>query len=708
MNRKHIHLARLIRSIIFVAPVFFMGCDDAFEKNHSYIPSHYYLSPSKVELCFNSEAQTLKTEITSKGVEWALHDNATWLTIIPTSGKETTQVSFSTEQHLSGDTARISLITLESTSPKWQYSRTLVASQSAATPYLIPHTKDCSLSGKANTTDIEISSNSKWTVTYHNDWLKAEKISERFLSIFVDENPTNDYRTETIILSNKSGNRTINITQYPSNVSASQTTIQSEKDATLYTLMIESDIDWNATSSEDWIQVSPSEGESGISELEIFITENNTINERQGYVYIYTEEHQKVQIKIIQKGLFLNTEETSLSFTSDSDAQQISIQSNTKWIISDAPEWISLSETAGEGMQTITATSSVNNSTTSRSGQITIKHREVDLSHSIHITQSGKSFNIEQTTLQFGVKASTQPIKIISELPWKSITSAEWISTDLTNGDGDTTVLVSVTETQSYDERFGTIEYSVVDKDITVNVHQLAKYFTITNKALNFSSKGGTAKLSFSSNESWKIQQEDCSDWVSLSDTMGEGNGNITISVADNPSVKERQGSLIINTSVGQSIKIHIKQAARYLKTDIKSLSYFAKGGTDVITIDTDGEYDIASSVDWIAIKKTGEFCWNITIPHNEIALIREGVLSIQLTDLKDGELIVTIPVKQTYEGDIFLDRAFEKDINWNVTNDKGLIINIKSYSTDNTWDSKNKDTIDINKSDYTNEQNWN
>lgn len=721
----------LIGLSIWIALVCCIGCSDEYEKNQSYYPllSHYYLNPLIVDFNFDSNAQTTNTQIISEGVDWTLNNAASWLTISPTNGKETSLVTISAEQHLSGDTTRMSIITLESITPEWEYSRAFTVSQSAATPFLIPEIKDCSFSGTASTMDIGISSNSVWSITSNSNWMKAHKVSESLLKISVDDNPTNDYRTETIILSNKSGKHAINITQYPANVSASQTTIQTEKDAALFTLMIDSEIDWNATSSVDWIQLSPSEGEAGISELEISLTENSTINERQGYVYIYTGNHQKIQIKIIQRGLFLNVEETSISFTSDSETQEILIQSNTEWIISDYPDWLSLSETEGEGAQTITATPSVNNSTMSRSGKIIIKHREVALSHSIHIIQSGKTFNIEQTTLQFGVKASTQPIKIISELPWQSTISTDWISTDLTSGDGDATVQVSVTETQSYDERFGTIEYSVVDKDITVNVHQLAKYFTITNKAFNFSSKGGTAKLSFSSNESWKIQKEDSIDWVSLSDTIGEGNGNITITVADNPSVKERQGSLLINTSVGQAIKINLKQAARYLRADVKSLSYFAKGGTDAITISSDGEYKIETSADWIDIKMINDSRWNVSIPYNETAIIREGTITIQLTDLEEGELVVTIPVKQTYEGGIYIDRAFEEEINWDVTNENGFAISIKSYNMDSTWDSKHKDSIvimkseytadgkydsedkdttDVNKSDYSNEKDWN
>ena len=704
MDDKGYDMSKLFRCIVLIALSMCISCNDEYNSSNAYTPllSIHYLKPSNCNFNFESNESSMPLSLICEGVEWKINNNAKWLNVSPNSGNTTTDVTISAEQHLSGDTSRVSILSLESTTPEWEYSRVLTVSQSAATPFLIPEVKDCSFSGAASTMDIGISSNSVWIVNYNSDWMKAHKVSESLLNISVDDNPTNDYRTETIILSNKSGKHTINITQYPANVSASQTTIQTEKDAALFTLMIDSEIDWNATSSVDWIQLSPSEGEAGISELEISLTENNTINERQGYVYIYTGNHQKVQIKIIQRGLFLNVEETSLSFTSDSEAQEISIQSNTEWIISDYPDWLSLSETEGEGAQIITATPSENNSTMSRSGQITIQHREVALSHSVHITQSGKPFNIEQTTLHFGVKASTQPIEIISELPWQSTISNDWISTDITSGNGNATVQVSVTETQSYDERFGTIEYSVVDKDITINVHQLAKYFTITNRAFNFSSKGGTAKLSFSSNESWKIQKADCNDWVSLSDTIGEGNGNITITVADNPSVKERQGSLIINTGVGQAIKINIKQAARYLRADVKSLSYFAKGGTDAITISSDGEYKIETSADWIDIKMINDSRWNVSIPYNEAAIIREGTITIQLTDLEEGELVVTIPVKQTYEGGIYIDRAFEEEINWDVTNENGFAISIKSYNMDSTWDSKEKDSIVIMKSEYT------
>lgn len=303
-------------------------------------------------------------------------------------------------------------------------------------------------------------------------------------------------------------------------------------------------------------------------------------------------------------------------------------------------------------------------------------------------------------TLEFGVKASSQPLNIISELPWQSTISDEWISTDIAQGNGNETVNVSVTETQSYEERFGTIDYHVVDKNISVNIHQLAKYFTITDNSFRFDSKGGITNLTFSANEAWSIEVADSVEWVALSQTSGEGNGKVKITVADNPSMKGRETTLSIKTSVGQTIDIVVKQDARYLRTDAKSFSYFAFGGENTFIIDTDGTYKVESSEEWITLQKQSSTTWNVCVAKNTEAIVRQGAVTIQLTDLAEGEKIISIPITQTYEGGIYIDRAFEEEIKWDVTTGDSLSISIQSFTTDSCWNSA-EDIIVISKKEY-------
>jgi hypothetical protein len=258
-----------------------------------------------------------------------------------------------------------------------------------------------------------------------------------------------------------------------------------------------------------------------------------------------------------------------------------------------------------------------------------------------------------------------------------------------------------VTETQSYDERFGNIKYSVSDKEIVVDVHQLAKYFTITDSVFNYSSKGGSTNLSFFSNEAWSIQKENKAEWIIVSDTLGKGDGNVTITIVDNLTLNDRKENLLLKTSVGQIIKIAVTQDARYLRTDTKSLSYFATGGKDIVKIETDAVYKIESSDAWIEIEELSNDSWEISVPKNTEPVIRQGKITMQVTDLKEGELIIEIPVIQTYEGGIYIDKSFETEIGWDVTSGDSLSIKITSFSASSNWDSQNKNTVIINKGGY-------
>lgn len=707
MRNIEYNILGLLKCMALLAFTICVGCNDEYNPSNGNSPSvsFHYLKPSSTSFTFGSDEPTKSLQITSEGVEWAIQHSASWLTVSPSSGSTTTNVKLSAEQHLSGDTSRMAIMNLASTLTDWEYDRAISVSQSAATPYLTPSVNSQTFSGTASSIEIDISSNSVWAVVCNYDWLRATKLSERTLQVSVDENPTNDFRSGTILLSNKSGEKRVEVTQYASGVSVSQTSIQTEKDAALFTLTIESEIGWTANSSADWIQVSPAKGDAGTSNIEISTTENNMIDLRKGYVYIYTDTYQKAQIAIIQKGLYLEVTQESLTFTSDTESQQITIQSNTHWVVKEAPDWLTLSATLGEGTQTLEVTSTENNSTMPRSGSIVFAHDFLDLKHEVAVSQEAKIFNASKSVLEFGVKASTQSIDIISGLPWLSSVSDDWISTNVTQGKGNTTVEVSVTETQSYDERFGTIDYSVVDKNITVNVHQLAKYFTITDKSFRFGSKGGNTNLSFSANEAWTIQIADSVEWVTLSQTVGEGNGNVKITVTDNPSLESRETTLSIKTSVGQTINIMVKQDARFLKTDATSFSYFAAGGEGSFTINTDGTYKVESSEEWITLRNQSTNTWLILVAKNTEAVIRQGVVTIQLTDLVKGEKVISIPITQTYEGGIYIDRAFEEEVKWDVTKNEGFAISIKSYSTDDTWDSKNKDSIVIMKSEYSSDE---
>lgn len=709
MRDSRYYISGLLKCMALMLLMVCVGCNDEYNPSDANVPSlsYHYLRPSSTNFNFESGGATKHLQITCEEAKWAIRNSASWLTVVPTSGNANANVKISASQHFSGDTARLAVMTLASTLPDWEYDRAISVSQKAATPYLEISVGSYAFTGAANTTKIAIKSNSSWAIDCNASWIHATKLTEAILQVSVDENGSDAYRSGAILLYNKGGEQKIDITQAPSGVSTSQAFIQIDKDASLFTLKVESEAKWTASTSANWIQVSPNQGNPGISEMEISTTENNSLKSRTGFVYIYTAgKYEKAQIKIEQRGLYLEGD-TELAFSSKKETIQTIVESNTKWIVKEAPDWVSLSDSRGEGRQALKVTAQENKSTMARSGVIVIAHETLNLYNKISVRQEGKKFEVNTTALEFGVKASTQTIKITSELSWKSTVSDSWISTNIAKGNGDANVAVSVTETQSYDERFGSIDYSVVDKNIVVNVHQLAKYFVVTDKSFSFSPRGGAAKLSFYTNEEWTVELADTIDWFTLSKTKGTGDGEIVISVSGNGTLLNRQGVFTIHKGSGQTLQFVVQQNAQYLYADVLDFQWFAKGGEGIFTVRAGGDYEVKSSDDWIVIQKMASDTWCVRVAENTEAIVRQGIVSIELTGLSEGEKVVMIPITQTYEGGIYIDRAYQEEVNWDVTSNEGFSISISSYSTDNCWDATAEDGVQISKGEYQEDESY-
>ena len=697
--------------IAIMSSILLVCCNDEYDKNSGKVPSisRHYLKPSSTNFEFESSKSIKELFITSEGVEWSLSNHASWIGITPNKGNESSIVDISVEENLSGDTSRVSIIELESNMNDWNYSRAISISQSTAKSYLNLSQTAIQYGGVAETKEISVSSNCSWTIQYKCDWLKVNRISDKLISISTLDNPTNDYRKSSVTLSYKGGNKNIEIVQYPANITTSQTYVQCEKEAASFSLHIESEMNWEATTSDSWIQITPSNGNAGDTDIEIAITPNNAIESRKGYVTIYIQQHQRVQIEIAQRGIYLEMVQTTLNFSSGIETQQLQLNSNASWKVTELPQWITLSAMSGDGSQIIDVVSTNNNSTMPRSGILKFELADVNLSCQASVHQAEKKFNINATVLEFGVEKSALPVGLTSELPWTSTISDGWISVNPSEGNGSATVNVSVDETQSYEERTGEVIFSVIDKDLTVNVHQLAKYFQMKDySAFDFTSKGGTANVSFFTNEAWSACVENDEEWVVLSDTVGKGNGQIFITIKDNPSSKSRQTTVQIKKSTGQYVNILIKQAARYLKTDVQSFSFFASANEAIFHVESDGNYEVNSPESWISLQNIRSNQWEVAVSQNPEAIVRKGNIIVKLTDLVDSLISIEIPVTQTYEGGVYIDKMFTEELDWNVSNDKELKVSIKSYSTEKGWDSMKKDSIKISKTEFQDENKYN
>ena len=77
------------------------------------------------------------------------------------------------------------------------------------------------------------------------------------------------------------------------------------------------------------------------------------------------------------------------------------------------------------------------------------------------------------------------------------------------------------------------------------------------------------------------------------------------ISAQDNSSLESRTDTIVFTPANKQGVKLAVKQAGRYLKTDAQAVSFFYKGGTSApVTVSTDGTFRVekSSGADWLVV----------------------------------------------------------------------------------------------------------
>lgn len=691
----------------------FTGCKDDFDPNGNLEPSlsAHWLKPSQTNFDYYLSSAFSETfTVESFETPWKFSDVADWITLTPSSGSASASVTLKAQENNSADNARTAIFYLQSNDPDWSYNRAMSVSQAKAAPALSVDETFLTFGGSASQQSVSVTANCSWTTSCSDSWVTlSSDVASGLLNISVSANPQSTYRSSTIYISYSSGKSTsIRITQSPANITSSGYTLQYENVASKYDVTIDSEADWTSTVSDSWIIVKPESGKAGKTTVSIEVTPNTSVSSRNGYVAIKTGMAERLQIAISQKGIYVESDE-SLTFTSIEESKKLSIRSNTSWMITSKPNWLTLSKETGEGNGEITVTSSENPNTTSRTGEIVLGQAGLSIQCKVKVTQLGKSLSTDVTLLEFSDKASQMTFNLVSDASWTSSQTVNWFTATPTSGHGNATITVSAEDNNTTEERTGTINYAYADKTSCVNVHQLAKYMTIDNQSFEFDSKGGSHTIELFTNDEWTAEIEHNVSWLKLSKSSGTGNAVITLTAEDNASVNTRSTAVVINTKYSQSIRILVSQKPRHLTVSTSSILFFANGGTsEIVTIDTDGTFEIKSDASWFTVNKREGNTFTVYATKNSSDEMRRGKITISLTDLKEGTLALELTVSQAGEGGSFLINGFPEDQDWNYIGGGSLTVTIKSYTSDKNWDESFGGTLTVKVTGFTTDQDWN
>lgn len=674
MNKLNILYLTIFSLVILIMA----SCSEEIYEG-AYKPSleSHYLSVYPRDFEFGNGEETKTGSITSENA-WSFTNIPSWLSLTPSNGNSDAKFSVAStvNKTLSSRTA---VFYLSANAPEWTQQRTITASQAASSPYFqFVNLEKTSiyLTGESHTLTIDVESNIDDLITKIYDaesWLSASYQDKR-LTISVNVNDDGYQRSGRVQLwsSTYSKGGTIYITQYKPNLSFNEiTSLSFDADGGSQNINVTSEIPWFASSNESWIEITPSEGNTGDNHIKITALPSYQSGNRNGNALFYYKDNQSAvgSISVSQSGRYLNVSQTSVTlYAEENSSATIELNSNIDWEISACPEWLSVSPQKGNaGVSKITLTAHKNNSLNSRSGTITIRDSMTGaIETSLSIVQNGLDFG-DNTTLEFGWQTSSQKLQVPIPNKWNAAVSEGWITLSQYIGTGETTCDITVSRNDSQETRTGQIIFSSEGQNITVSVVQEGQYITVDATSGEIAAMGGSIELQVNTTidvAPFIEYNDNLADWI-VYEKVAENSYLLTVKY--NPSISQRSATFIlkpqnsdVKDELANGVKFSVKQYGRNLRVEPSKIIISSKGGTtETYAIVSDGMYSIEKSSEcvWFSlVHDNNSNTYYIVATENRTEATREGSIIVSLTGLPEGEaktVIIKVSQKSIYDSEI-------------------------------------------------------
>lgn len=628
-----------------------ISCSES-EFDTSRIPSlnRRYLFVPTTSMSFDAQPSTQKINVESDQTDWTLNIPVDWAKSNQVSGNSSASLEISALLNNSADTSRVCVASISSNVSDWNRSFPITITQKKNDPYIIISDNSIVFSAVKQSSSIKVNTNTQYSVDNTGDsWLHIDSFSSSEVRFSVDENNTGAERNAILTIKAKSypGTSTsINVRQKIANITSTENKLTFGHNGSSQQVDIESEASWTATSTS-WVSVSPKSGVAGKTTVTISVPNNASTNSRTASVYFNIAGNNNVEVPIEQEGVTLSASQNTVSFNSYGGEKSLTIQSNDSWQVVFQPEWVNISTTTGSGNGTIQISTSENNTTTAKRGEIVITSKDNVASVTILVEQEAKYVDYSDATLTYGYNPGSQQISFKTNGNWSLTKEGDWFSVDRTTGSGDATLTITVEENNSINSREGTISLLIADKAFIIKILQDCKYLSLSSSGFTFSADPGNTKLTVESNTQWTARIIDGDNWLSVSTAGGNNNAELTINVTENKTIAARSGKIELEIPNVRTYIIDVLQNRRYIKTDMSSIDFLQTGGQISFNVMTDGTYEVSKIGSWFGFVKSGD-CVTVIAQKNNNSESRTGAIMLKMTNLEGGEYSVLLPVTQS------------------------------------------------------------
>jgi uncharacterized protein (TIGR03437 family) len=587
---------------------------------------NYAIAPTSQSFTASGGAGNVNVTVNA-GCNWTAVSNVNWLTITSGgSGSGNGTVNFSAAAHTT-PASRTGTLTIA--------GQTFTVTQAGVpcTYSIAPPSQSFAASGGNGTVAVTAANGCAWMAASNAPWLSitagAAGDGNGTVAFTVAANPNQSERTGTLTVAGQ----TFTVTQAAFVCSyaiapASQSFTASGGTGNV-NVTAASGCAWLATSNAAWVTITSGASGNGNGTVAFSVTANPNQSERTGTLTIAGQTFTVTQAAFVCSYTLAPTSQ-NVAAGGGTGSLNVTAASGCNWTATSSADWLMITSGAsGSGNGTVGFSATANPTAAQRSGTLTIAGQ------TFTVTQAGQpcTYTIAPTSQSFAVGGGTGTVNVtaLAGCNWTATSNANWLTiTSGGSGSGNGSVAFSVAANTSPMPRTGTL--TIAGQTFTVTQAEQCAY-SIAPTSQPFEASGGTGSVNVATTSACSWTATSNANWLTItSGASGSGNGAVSYSVAANPNITARTGTL---TVAGQTFTV--TQAALVCNYVIaptsQSVSAEASTGSLNVTVNSGCAWTATSNASWLTITNgatgSGNGTVNYSVAANPSVSARTGTLTV-------------------------------------------------------------------------------
>ena len=369
------------------------------------------------------------------------------------------------------------------------------------------------------------------------------------------------------------------------------------------TVYVTSSAEWELFSDSGWCHAS-SKGGNGDMEIVVTVEPNEDSKSGRTATFTFVSGDKDATLTVTQekKEYSISIEPTELTFGADGGEQEIVVTSSDEWEVTGESNWCYASVSSGINGDTVKfSTEPYMNTEEARTAIYTFACGDKEAVLDIQQEAKVYSISVEPAELTFTAAGEEKPVTIISSDEWEFSSDESWISASEENGESGAVVNIVVEENEDTEVRTGVATFKCGDKQADVKITQEAKEFSISIEPteIEFEAEGGEQTVIVTSSDKWKLTTD--SDWVDVSDTVGNNGASVKISASFNNTSEQRTASIAFVCG-NKTAELKLTQKANEFSISIEpaEVAFEVEGGKQTVEVTSSHEWTLTNDTDWI------------------------------------------------------------------------------------------------------------